>query len=263
MISEGVPELPYVLWSAAKVVRIVLHLVYRGTSLEQFVDLPVGGEPFLVEPSVAHRGTDNHGTGFERSSITHYRRADILQHYDGVGSHPGPVVKRTRHAEHQDIGLLSLQPGLHPFGRRGPTRLLHLSGIAGEHPKLPTSPVEDGVDGEEGSLHRPFDLLAYLGELLTEVAVAGGGHEVPAVQGVGGVVATDRTPGGKARGGRLVPAGVTAVGVAHNVAEYDREVRLYDVAVDLHQVAVVRLAQFDDAFGIFGVLVDQPLSPEA
>src|SRR5215210_7038302 len=139
MVGEGVSELPYVLRVAAKVVRVVLHLAYRGASLEQLVDLPVGGEPFLVEPSVAHRGANDHRTWFERPGITHYRRADSLQHYDGVGSHPGPVVERARHAEHQDVGLLSLQPGLYPLGRRGPTRLLDLSGIAGEDANLPAS----------------------------------------------------------------------------------------------------------------------------
>src|SRR5919202_608473 len=147
MIREVVPEFLYVLRSAAKVIRVALHLVCRGAPLEQLVDLPAGGEPFVVEPPVAHRGTDDHGTGFERPGITHYRRADGLQHYDGVGSHPRAVVKGARHAKHQDVGLFSLQPDLHPFGRRGPTRLLHLSSLASEHAKLSTSTVDDGVNG--------------------------------------------------------------------------------------------------------------------
>src|SRR5215204_5857925 len=201
MISEGVPELPYILRPAAKVVHVMLHLTHRGTPLEQLVDLPVGREPFIVEPTVANRGTDDHATGFKRLGITHYRRADSLQHYDGVRAHPGSVVKRAWHAKHQDVGLFSLQPDLHPIGRRGPTRFLHLSGVAGKHTKLPRSTVEDSVDGEEGSFHRLFDLLAYLSELPAEVAVSGGGYEIRTVQGAGGMVAADRTPGGKARGG--------------------------------------------------------------
>src|SRR5215210_554111 len=181
MVGEGVSELPYVLRVAAKVVRVVLHLAYRGAPLEQLVDLPVGGEPFLVKPSVAHRGTDDYGAGFERLGIAYYRRADGLQHYDRIGSHPRSIMKIARHTEHQDVGLLSLQPDLHPIGRRGPTRLLHLASLAGEHAKLPAFTVEDGVYGEEGCLHRLFDLLAYLGELIAEVTVGGGGHEVRAV----------------------------------------------------------------------------------
>src|SRR5215210_4434144 len=160
----------------------MLHLVYRGAPLEQLVDLSIGGEPFLVEPSVAHRGTDDHGTGFERSGIAHYRRADSLQHYDGVGSHPGAVVERAWHTEHQDVGLLSLHSDLHPLGCCRPTRLLHLSSIASEHSNLPGLTVEDGVDGEKGGPNRLFDLLAHLGELTAEVTVGGGGHEVIAVQ---------------------------------------------------------------------------------
>src|SRR5919112_5636448 len=222
VVGEFVPELPYVLWLAAKGIRIALDLVNCSTLLEQLVHLPVSREPFVIEPSVAHRSTDDQGAGFERSGIAHYRRADSLQHYDGVGSHPGAVVERAWHTEHQDVGLLALHPDLHPLGCCRPTRLLHLFSIAGEHRNLPGLTVEDSVDGEKRSSDRLFDLLTYLGELTAEVAVGGGGHEVLAVQAFRGVVATDRTPGGEARGGRLVPTGVTTVGVAHRVAEYDR-----------------------------------------
>src|ERR687894_432492 len=221
MVGEFVPELPYVLWLAAEGIRVALDLFNSSALLEQLVHLPVSREPFVIEPSVAHRSTDDHGTGFERSGIAHYRRADSLQHYDGVGSHPGAVVERAWHTEHQDVGLLSLHHDLHPLGRRRPTCLLHLSGIAGEYGDLPRLTVEDGVDGEERSPDCLFDLLAYLGELTAEVAVGGGGDEVLAGQGFWGVVATERPQGGGARGGRLVPAGVTAVWVAHSVAEHD------------------------------------------
>src|SRR5215203_6574129 len=181
MVGEFVPEFSYVLWLAAKVVRVALDLGSRGALLKQIVDFPVSREPLIVEPSVAHRGTDNHGTRFERPGITHYRGADGLQHYDRVRSHAGSVVERARHAEHQNVGLVSLHPDLHPLSCRGPTRLLHVSGTTGEHANLPGLTIEGGVNGKEGSTYRLLDLLAHLGELIAEVAVGRGGHEVRAV----------------------------------------------------------------------------------
>ena len=136
-----------------------------------------------------------------------------------------------------------------------PAQRLHFFGIAAENSNLPAFGVQHRITAEKLFAHFFFHMHTDLIELRTHQAVTANRRKILPVHHAGRMMAGNAAPVSNSRSRMLIAAAVAAVGIALNMADHNRHIRVINIFIHNDRIAPAGRSQINQMVIILTVMI--------